>query len=137
MTTLNPILTAVAFEVVFKMATTSTTPALPICPSGYGWDSQLEDCLPYSLCDTAPDTSICSDLSRSAGYGWNQYLEDCQACCVCDEAPNTSICPYCHTAGDKELKTGIQETPKTGIQETADGEMSSGNEEVLDRVTVI
>ncbi|XP_035665784.1 uncharacterized protein LOC118409023 [Branchiostoma floridae] len=100
------------------MAATSTTPALPICPSGFGWDPQLEDCLPYTLCDTAPDTSICSDLSQSgttagkphtsenihlcpAGMGWNHILEDCQECSVCDDAPNTSICPYCHTGNVK------------------------------------
>ncbi|XP_078605544.1 uncharacterized protein LOC144878622 [Branchiostoma floridae x Branchiostoma japonicum] len=119
MTTVKPIFLVVMCEAVIKMAATSTTPALPICPSGFGWDPQLEDCLPYTLCDTAPNTSICSDLPQSgttagkprtsehihlcpAGMGWNQFLEDCQACSVCDNAPNTSICPYCHTVSVKD-----------------------------------
>ncbi|KAI8518504.1 hypothetical protein Bbelb_045210 [Branchiostoma belcheri] len=132
MTNFNPIFMVVTCEVIFKMAATSTPASLPVCPSGFGWDSQLEDCIPYSLCDTAPDTSICSDLSRStgsgvsatsdtiaesriaenahvcpAGFGWNQYLEDCQSCSVCDDAPNTSICSYCQT----EQNHGIHHLP--------------------------
>ncbi|KAI8518505.1 Tumor necrosis factor receptor super, member 12a [Branchiostoma belcheri] len=103
-------------------AGTETT-ALPLdpCPSGYAWDSKLQDCLDCDVCDSMPETSICPGCKGAVpsisndnsfqklaakvdtanvytcpdGYGWDPVNSDCMSCSVCKETPNTNICEQC------------------------------------------
>ncbi|CAH1271309.1 Hypp4625 [Branchiostoma lanceolatum] len=50
--------------------TETVVPPLDLCPPGYGWAREIQDCLDCAVCDSMPETSICPDCrgdSVSAG----------------------------------------------------------------------
>ncbi|XP_078686568.1 uncharacterized protein LOC144919168 [Branchiostoma floridae x Branchiostoma belcheri] len=120
----KPILVITLLAGRLSVTASANTKATPVCPPGYGWAPELNDCMDCAVCDTMPETSVCLDCKGEeepavvpnesgfrqvkaqsddtanfyqcpSGYEWHPDISDCMSCTVCDEMPNTYICDMC------------------------------------------